>query len=231
VKPREKIAPKARITVLICTLNEETTISSVLSKVPRWVHEVLLVDGHSTDGTVDIARQLQPDIRVFYQPGKGKGDALRYGLQKATGDIIVTLDADGQTDPAEMPKFIEPLLSGYDWVKGSRLTHGRPLNMPWHRWFGNKVLAITSNILHGTRYTDICSGYNAFWKTVFQRLALDYDGFEMEQQMLVKIKKAGLKVIEVACYDAGRIGGVTKARDVKQGFVDWFTIIRERFRC
>ncbi len=221
---------KPRVTVLICTLNEATTISSVLSKVPGWVHEVLLVDGHSTDGTIDVAHQFQPDIRVFYQPGKGKGDALRYGIQKATGDIIVTLDADGQTDPEEMPKFIEPLLSGYDWVKGTRFTYGRPLNMPWHRWFGNKVLAITSNILHGTKYTDICSGYNAFWKKAFQHLNLSYDGFEMEQQMLVKVKKVGLKVAEVACHDAGRIGGVTKTSDVKQGFIDWFTIIKERFR-
>ena len=228
--PREKVAPKARVTVLICTLNEEATISSVLSKVPRWVHEVLLIDGHSTDATVDIARQLRPDVRVVYQPGKGKGDALKYGVQQATGDIIVTLDADGQTDPEEIPNFIEPLLSGYDWVKGSRLTHGRPLNMPWHRWFGNKILAITSNILYGTKYTDICSGYNAFWKKVFQHLNLNYDGFAMEQQMLVKVKKAGMKVAEVAHYDVGRIDGVSKISSIKQGFIDWFAIIRELFR-
>jgi len=221
---------KPRVTVLICTLNEATTISSVLSKVPSWVHEVLLIDGHSTDGTVDVARQFRSDIRVFYQPGKGKGDALRYGIQKASGDIIVTLDADGQTDPEEMPKFIEPLLSGYDWVKGSRLAYGRPPNMPWHRWFGNKVLAITSNILHGTRYTDICSGYNAFSKEAFQRLNLSYDGFAMEQQMLVKVKKAGMKVAEVAHYDVGRIDGVSKISSIKQGFIDWFAIIRELFR-
>ena len=226
----KEVSGKPRVTVLICTLNEAATISYVLAKVPPWVHEILLVDGHSTDGTVDIARQLRPDIRVFYQPGKGKGDALKYGIQNASGDIIVTLDADGQTDPEEMPKFVEPLLTGYDWVKGSRLTHGRPPNMPRHRWFGNKVLAITSNILHGTRYTDICSGYNAFWKKAFQHLNLDYDGFEMEQQMLVKVKKAGLKVAEVACHDPGRMGGVTKINDTKQGFIDWFTIIRERFR-
>lgn len=224
------LSGKQKITVLICTLNEEATIASVLSRVPVWVDEVVLVDGHSTDNTVAEALRVRPDIRVLYQSGKGKGDALKYGVQQATGDIIVTLDADGQTDPEEMPNFIEPLLRGYDFTKGTRLTRGRPTNMPWHRWFGNKVLAITSNILHGTRYTDICSGYNAFWKKVFQRLSLDYDGFQMEQQMLVKVKKAGLKVAEVACYDAGRIGGVTKTRDVKQGFIDWFTIIRERFR-
>ncbi len=225
-----EVSGKPRVTVLICALNEAAAISYVLAKVPPWVHEVLLVDGHSTDDTVDIARQLRPDIHIVYQPSKGKGDALKYGVQKASGDIIVTLDADGQTDPEEMPKFIEPLLNGYDWAKGSRFAHGRPPNMPWHRWLGNKVLAITSNILHGTRYTDICSGYNAFWKRAFQPLNLSYDGFEMEQQMLVKIRKVGLKVAEVACHDSGRIGGVTKINDIKQGFIDWFTIIKERFR-
>ena len=221
---------KPKISVLICTLNEGMTIANVISRVPNWVDEVVLVDGHSTDNTVDEARQSRPDIRVVYQPGKGKGDALKCGVQQAIGDIIVTLDADGQTNPEEMPNFIEPLLGGHDWVRGSRLAHGRPANMPWHRWFGNKVLAITSNILHGTRYSDICSGYNAFWREAFQRLDLSYDGFEMEQQMLVKIKKAGLRVVEVACHDAGRAGGVTKTRDIKQGFVDWFVIIKERFR-
>lgn len=226
----KELPEKPKISVLICTLDEGATIAEVLSRVPEWVHEILLVDGNSSDNTVDKARQAQPDVRVVYQPGKGKGDALKYGVQQATGDIIVTLDADGQTDPEEMPNFIEPLLRGYDFAKGTRLTWGRPANMPRHRWFGNKVLAITSNILHGTKYTDICSGYNAFWKKAFQRLDLDYDGFEMEQQMLVKIKKAELKVVEIACHDSGRTGGVSKTRDIKQGFVDWFVIIRERFR-
>lgn len=230
MKPRAKVASKSRVTVLLCALNEEATIASVLSRVPNWVDEVILVDGHSTDGTVDKARQVQPDIHVAYQPGKGKGEALRYGVGQAIGDIIVTLDADGQTDPEEMPRFIVPLLNGYDWVKGSRLTRGRPAGMPRHRWFGNKVLAITSNILHGTRYTDICSGYNAFWKKSFPHLNLSYDGFEMEQQMLVKIKKVGLRVAEIACHDIGRTSGTSKINDIKQGFIDWFVIIKEQFR-
>ena len=157
---------KPKVTVLICTLNEQATISYVLSKLPLGVHEVLLVDGHSTDDTVDIAHRVRPEIHVVYQLGKGKGDALKCGVQKATGDIIVTLDADGQTDPEEMPKFIEPLLSGYDWVKGSRLAYGRPPNKPWHRILGNWIITLTFNILFFRRYTDFCSGYNAFISTL-----------------------------------------------------------------
>src|SRR3989338_7264825 len=101
------------ISVIICTFNEEENLSFVLPKIPEWVDEVLLVDGNSCDNTVSVAKKLRPDIQILYQPGKGKGDALRYGFSKAKGDIIVTLDADGSTDPAEMDKFIEPLLNGY----------------------------------------------------------------------------------------------------------------------
>jgi glycosyltransferase involved in cell wall biosynthesis len=197
--------------------------------MPSWVDEIILVDGHSTDNTVDVARQFRPDIHILYQPGKGKGNALKFGVQRASGDIIVTLDADGQTDPEEISKFIAPLLQGYDWAKGTRLSQGRPSKMAWHRWFGNNVLTTTSNVLYGTNYTDICCGYNAFWKGAFQGLILTHDGFEMEQEMLVKIKKAGLKVIEVSCVDAGRMGGASKIGDVKQGLIDLFTIIIERF--
>lgn len=219
-----------RVTVLVCALNEEESLPHVLPKVPQWVDEVLVVDGGSTDQTVEIARQLRPDIRILHQSGKGKGDAIKYGVRESTGDIIVTLDADGATDPDDIEQFVEPLLRGFDLVKGSRLKKGRPPSMPYHRWVGNKILTWTFNALHGTRYTDVCSGYSAYWKRAFQSLDLTLDSFEMEQEALVKAAKAGFKVAEVFHYDNGRIGGVSKTADVKQGFIDWWIIIRERFR-
>jgi glycosyltransferase involved in cell wall biosynthesis len=164
-----------------------------------------------------------------YQSGKGKGCALKSGVQWATNDIIVTLDADGATNPEDISRFVQPLLEGYDMAKGSRLTHGRPSNMPWHRWFGNKVLTSTFNILYGTRYTDICSGYNAFWKSAFQRLQLGHNGFEMEQEMLAKARRVGLKVAEVPHHDAGRRGSTSKVSSAKQGLTDWWVIVRECF--
>lgn len=228
--PGDKVTNKARITVLICTLDEELNLPHVLPKIPQWVDEVLLVDGHSTDNTVELAKRLRPNIRILYQPGKGKGDALRYGIKHASGDIVVTLDADGSTDPQEIPRFIQPLLGGFDFAKGSRFADGEPLNMRWHRWLGNKVLAITSNILHGTRYTDICSGYNAFWKSAIKRIELLSDGFEMEQEMLVKARKASLRIVEVNHHYVERRGGTSKVSGIKQGFINWIVIIKERFR-
>jgi glycosyltransferase involved in cell wall biosynthesis len=226
------------ITALICTLNEEENLPHVLPRVPTWVDEVLLVDGHSTDDTVAVAKGLLSHVRVAHQPGRGKGDALKCGIEQATGDIIVTLDADGETDPRELARFVGPLLDGCDFAKGSRLAHGRPRRMSRYRWFGNKVLAWSCNLLYGTRFTDICSGYNAFWKARFLQLELTYDpnevGCSMEQQMIVRAKKAGMRVQEVAHASEGRIAGASVIggfkQATKQGFRDWFVVLRERIR-
>ena len=220
-----------KISVIICTLNEEGNLHHVLPKIPGWVHEVLLVDGHSTDRTVAVARELRPDSRILQQPGRGKGDALKYGFEQAKGDIIVTLDADGATDPDEMPKFIQPLLSGYDFAKGSRFLNGFPKNKAWHRILGNWIITITFNILFLGRYTDLCSGYNAFWKNRVKGIDLwSSDGYENEPLVNTRIRKKGLKVIEVAQSDEGRLSGDIKEQSWRQGFKAIKTLTRERLR-
>jgi glycosyltransferase involved in cell wall biosynthesis len=218
-----------KVTALICTLNEAENLPHVLPRIPDWVDEVLIIDGRSTDGTGDLARGLRPGVQVLSQPGRGKGDALRYGVQHAFGDIIVTLDADGETDPSELHTFVEAVQRGYDFAKGTRLAHGRPLRMPVYRWVGNKLLAMTFNLLYGTRFTDICSGYAAFRKPSFLQLELTYDNCEMEQQMLARARKARMAIVEVPHASDGRIAGASKVSALKQGFIDWFVIIKERF--
>lgn len=218
-----------KVTVLVCTLNEEANLPHVLPKIPADVYEVLIVDGRSIDNTVSVARQLRPDARIVYQPGRGKGNALGYGIEQATGDIIVTLDADGTTDPEDMPDFIEPLLNGYDFAKGSRFALGRPENKPAHRIFGNWLIVTTANILYRKKYTDLCSGYNAFWKKAFQRINFTADGFEDEPLINVRAIKTGLKIREVPHRDRGRINGETNAPSLRQGWKAIKTVIRERF--
>lgn len=218
------------ITVLMCTINEQESLPHVLPKVPQWVDEVLMVDGGSSDRTVEIACALRPDIRILRQPGKGKGDAIKCGVRESKGDIVITLDADGETDPDDLARFIEPLMDGFDFVKGSRLARGRPVTMQFHRWVGNKILAWTYNVLHGTRYTDVASGYYAFRRRAFLDIDLSLDGFEMDQEMLVKVAKSGLKVTEVFHRTSGRIAGVSKLPDIKAGFTAWWIIIREWVR-
>jgi glycosyltransferase involved in cell wall biosynthesis len=219
-----------KITALICTLNEEQNLPHVLPRIPAWVNEVLVIDGHSTDKTVEVARKIRPDIRILGQPGKGKGDALRYGIGLASGDVIVTLDADGSTDPEYMPRFINPLLNGYDFAKGSRFLKGLPHQKPWYRIIGNWLIVLTFNIIFLKKYTDLCSGYYSFWKKTIDRISLKTsDGFEDEPLINARVAKAGLKVIEVGYTDKGRIEGETNAPSWRQGFKSIKTIIRERF--
>lgn len=118
--------------------------------MPDWVHEVILVDGHSTDATVAVAQELRPGIRIVQQIGRGKGAALRTGFAAATGEIIVMLDADGSTDPREIPAYVGALLAGADFAKGSRfLQGGGTADMSLHRRLGNLAFTIGVRVLLG----------------------------------------------------------------------------------
>ncbi|MBN2097984.1 MAG: glycosyltransferase family 2 protein [Dehalococcoidia bacterium] len=223
-----KPAGYPRISVIICTLNEEMNLPHVLPKIPPWVDEVILVDGHSTDNTISRARELLPAIRVLSQPDKGKGNAMRYGIQQATGEIVVMLDADGSTDPADIPRFVDPLIEGYDFAKGSRFLEGRPV-MPRLRYVGNKMFASLANLLFCTRYTDMCAGLNAFWRRILPHLDPSCSSFMDEPTLFVRLKKRGLKVKEVHQLDRGRICGRPNERSFSQGWRILRTIVSERF--
>ena len=217
-------------TVLICALDEEGGLPHVLPRIPGWVDEVIVVDGNSTDRTVEVVGQLCTRARILYQPGNGKGNALRYGVENATGEIVVTLDADGQTDPARIDTFIAPLLDGYDFAKGSRLALGRPSAMPRKRWFGNRAIAATCNVLLGTDFTDLCSGYNAFWRDRLLRIhPWDRDDWNYEPLLIARALKGKLRVTEVPYDYEARVSGSSKLPDWRQGLSAIKVLIRERF--
>lgn len=207
------------VSVIIPAKNEAANLEHVLPRIPEWVSEVILVDGHSTDETIAVARFLLPSIRVVKQRGRGKGDALRAGFAAATGDIIVMLDADGSTDPAEIPAFVEALLNGADFVKGSRFAKGGgTADMSPLRRFGNWGFTTLVKALFGGSFTDLCYGYNAFWRRTLSQLALDGDGFEIETIMNVRALRAGLAVVEVPSFEAKRIHGESNLRTFPDGW-------------
>lgn len=217
-----------RISAVIPTLNEEKNLIHVLPNIKQWVDEVVLVDGHSTDGTVRVAQELCPDIRVVMQEGRGKGNALRAGFAAATGDIIVMLDADGSTDPSEIPIYVGALLSGADFVKGSRfLQGGGTEDMPFYRKLGNWGFVVMVRLLFGGKYTDLCYGYNAFWKRVLPQLNLNCNGFEIETMMNIRALKAGLQIIEVPSFEAVRIHGNSHLKTIPDGWRVLKTIYQE----
>ncbi len=206
------------VTAVVPTRNEARNLPYVLPDLDRFVDEIVLVDGNSTDGTVEVARELVPEITIVGQPSTGKGDALRAGFAAATGDIIVMLDADGSTNPTEIPIFVGALLAGADFAKGTRFVHGAGSDdMSTFRRLGNGGLVALTRALHGGRYSDLCYGYNAFWRHCLDDLRLTGDGFEIETIMNIRALRAGLDVREVPSFEKSRLHGQSNLRAVADG--------------
>jgi glycosyltransferase involved in cell wall biosynthesis len=218
-----------RVSVVIAAMNEAENLPYVLERLPEGLHELILVDGHSVDDTVAVARRLRPDVRIVDQTGRGKGKALADGFAICTGDIIVALDADGSTDAAEIPRFVAALTNGADFVKGSRFAQGgSSADITRTRSLGNYFLNTFVNVLYGTHYTDLCYGYNAFWARCLPYMRVDCDGFEVETLINVRIAKAGLVVHEVPSYEHPRMHGSSNLHAVRDGSRVLRTILRER---
>ena len=220
---------RARVSVVIPTLNEAANLPHVFARLPSCVDEVVLVDGHSSDDTIAVARALMPDVRVLLQSGQGKGNALACGFAASSGDVIVMLDADGSTDPAEIPQFVQPLMEGADFAKGSRfVAGGASTDMTTVRRIGNRLLTGLVNLLYGTGYTDLCYGYNAFWAHCLPCMQVDCSGFEVETLINTRIARAGLRVHEVASVEHERLHGDSHLRATRDGFRVLRTILAER---
>jgi glycosyltransferase involved in cell wall biosynthesis len=218
------------VSVVIPAKNEARNLEHVFATIPEWVDEIVLVDGHSTDDTVAVAEKLRPGILIVHQQGQGKGDALQAGFAAAKGEIIVMMDADGSTDGAEIPRFVGALVTGADFAKGSRFASGGGTDdMTFSRHLGNRILSGLVNWLFGTRYTDLCYGYNAFWAKHLSKLDLDCDGFEVETVMNVRAAKAGLAIQEIPSHEHLRIFGMSNLKVMRDGIRIGKFIVRERF--
>jgi glycosyltransferase involved in cell wall biosynthesis len=218
-----------RVSVVIPTLNEARNLPHVFERMPRGLHEVIVVDGRSTDDTVAVARRLCPEAKVVHQKGKGKGNALAAGFAQCTGDVIVMIDADGSTDPAEMPQFVQAIAQGAQFAKGSRfLPDGGSADLTPTRRFGNYVLCGIVNALFGTRFTDLCYGYIAFDAASLGALDIDCPGFEVETFMNIRAAKLDLRVAEVPSFESVRIHGESNLHPVRDGLRVLRTIARER---
>jgi glycosyltransferase involved in cell wall biosynthesis len=229
ITPDLAIAPA--VSVVVPTLNEAANIPYVFETIPDWVHEVILVDGHSTDGTVAVAQRLRPDVRVIHQDGTGKGAAMAAGCTAATGGIIVLIDADGSTDGSEMQTFVSALAAGADFAKGSRFAHGGgSSDITWPRRLGNRMLDLLVNRIYGTHFTDLCYGYNAFWAKHRDAIVADWEGFEVETLMNLRAAKAGLRIQEIPSHERSRIHGTSNLQVLRDGWRVLKVIVKERPR-
>ncbi|MFC5994814.1 glycosyltransferase family 2 protein [Pseudonocardia hispaniensis] len=237
-----------RVSVVVPTRNEARNLEVVLpaiAAVRPAVHEVIVVDGHSVDGTVQTARRVLPWAKVITQTRRGKGNAMACGFAAATGDVLVMFDADGSADPGEIPAFVAALVAGADFAKGSRFVRGGGSeDITLLRRSGNAGLNAVANVLFGAGYTDLCYGYNAFWADVLPVLELPEvgvpaagagmvwgDGFEIETVLNCRVAAAGLRITEVPSVERRRIFGETNLRTFVDGARVLRTLIAERRRA
>jgi hypothetical protein len=222
---------KPRVSAVIPAKNEARNIGWVLRRLPDSVDEVVIVDGSSTDGTIDVARSVRPDVVVVDDRQPGKGCALRAGVEAATGDYVVMLDADGSMDPHEIDRFVAALDAGNDLAKGSRFVRdGGTADMTMLRDLGNKGLLLLSNLLFLRRHTDLCYGFAAFRRAAFQELELTAEGFEIEAQLFLRATRQGLRVTEVPSFEAPRRYGNSNLNTFRDGWRVLKTIFGERAR-
>jgi len=252
-RPRPRPSPRRSanpaVTVIVPTRNEARNIEVVLpliAAVRPAVHEIIVVDGNSMDGTIAAARRTLPWARCITQTRKGKGNAMACGFAAATGDVVVMFDADGSADPAEIPAFVSALVAGADFAKGSRFTDGGGSeDITLLRKTGNAGLNACANALFGTSYTDLCYGYNAFWADLLPLLDLPDpavpqpedgtmlwgDGFEIETVLNCRIAAAGLKITEVPSIEKERMFGETNLRTFADGTRVLRTLLSEHRRA
>lgn len=223
---------QAKVTAVVPAKNEAKNLPLVLTQLRSMVDEVVLVDAGSTDGTVEVARDLVPGLVVVCQRARGKGAALSAGFAAASGDLVVMLDADGSMDPGEIPRFTAELLAGADLVKGSRCAPGGgSTDLTLLRRTGNAALRTLANRLFRQRWSELAYGYAAMWRDVIPALELDQldvptadgslgygQGFEIETLMFTRAVRAGLAVVEVPSFERDRVHGVSNLRTFPDGW-------------
>lgn len=209
---------RAPVSVVIPTLNEERNVGWVLERLPRSVSEVIVVDGHSPDGTVAAALRARPDTRIILEPTPGQGAALRTGFAAARNDYIVMLDAGGSMHPAEIDRHVAVLDQGYDLVKGSRfLPEGGTTDISRLRTLGDLSLLTLSNLLYRARFTDLCHGFMSLRRSALPALRLTADGFEIETEIVVHALRAGLRIAEVPSFASVRRSGASHRSAFRDG--------------
>lgn len=223
-----------KISIVIPTLNEEKNLPIVLKEIQNFFkrrkehnYEIIVVDGFSTDKTVEIAKKF--GAKILYD-NVGKGSALRKGMKVAKGDIIITMDADCSHAGYELGLLIEGINAGFDICMGSRFIQGGGTkDMPWYRKLGNKFFVFLVNLLWHMNYSDLCYGYRSFRRSCIKKLNLKSRGFGVETEISIKAAKKKLRVLEVPSYEKGRRYGKGKLRTFRDGWIILKTILKEFF--
>jgi dolichol-phosphate hexosyltransferase len=207
-----------KISVIIPTKNEESTLEPVLKGCLEHADEVLLIDGNSTDTTREIA--ARHNVPVHFDTGKGKGEAMRLGISLFTGDILVFIDADGSHDPDDIPAMVDPIRKGTaDMVIGSRFKGGSDelvgtINQLF-RITGSNIITTYINFRWNVHLTDTQNGFRALSRQAAEALDLKIDGFPIETEMDIQLLQQRFRISEIPAHEYKRKGGESKIRLLK----------------
>lgn len=195
-----------KLSIIIPVYNEEQTVNELYKKVYKVKlknieKEIIIIDDGSTDNSKKLIKEIKnsnSDVKIFLsQINLGKGAAIRFGLKKATGDIILIQDADLELEPKEYSKLIEPILSGKaEVVYGSRFLKRSP-NIPFKTYYANKFLTVLTNLLYGSNLTDMETAYKVFKSSLIKQIRLRGVEFDFEPEITAKILQLGYKIHEV----------------------------------
>ena len=219
-----------KTTLAILALNEIEAIQVVLPRIkPEWIDEIIVVDGGSTDGTIEWCEKNH--FRVLRQKRRGYGAGMRETIAVATGDIIIEFMADGNCEPEAIPRLVEKISQGYDLVIGSRYldgakSHDDTVITRLGNWGFTKII----NILFSAHFTDAMMGFRAYRIAAFNTMQIDEDGLTFPTQGSIEFTKYGYKVGEIGASEPRKIGGVRKAHNFYTGLALIKLIIREVFR-
>jgi len=218
-----------KITVVIPAKNEERTIEEIIIRCKPFSDEIILVDGHSKDKTVEIAENS--GARVIYDHKKGKGEALRCAITAATGDIIVFIDADGSHAPEDIPRLVKPIIDGkYDHVTGSRMRGGSDelhgTIGKFFRMVASDIITLSINYRFNVDLTDSQNGFRAIKREVATQLDLKENITTIEQEMIIKTIKKGYRIGEVSAHEYSRKYGESSINLIKAGPRYFYCLIK-----
>lgn len=220
------------VSLIICAKNEAGGIQQVIASVKPYSDEILVIDGHSTDGTAGLA--AASGARVYLDNGKGKGDAYRAGIEKATGDVLVFIDADGSCEAADIPSLVRPIaLNEADLVIASRHRGGSD---EWRgdldtylRAIGSGFLSVVINWRWHSNLTDVLYGYRAMRREVALRVPLRAMDFDIEQHMIVQFLKQRYRVSEVRSHEYPRKWGRSKLPTYRKAYLFFWRLFLDLF--
>lgn len=233
----EEAVPSYRLlSVIVPVYNERNTVAEIIRRM-RQVEvpverEIVVVNDASSDGTDKVLAAIEDStVRVVHHPqNRGKGAAIRTGLDHARGDLLLIQDADLEYDPEDWPRLLNPVLKGKARVVyGSRFTGERKNMLFWH-WMGNRFLSLATNVLYNTTLSDMETCYKLFDRRVLEGITIEADRFDFEPEITAKVLRRGHRIYEVPISYAGREFEEGKKITWKDGFAALWTLVKYRFK-